>query len=93
MGLPNFPVEEFASKIYNDMNNVSWTVLCMLNCSTFAVVTYSIYIYVLITARDGVFISYFLPSKSYMYVQTYIHTYACAHTHTYSMDPSFPKLH
>jgi len=43
MGLPEFPGEEYASKKYNDMNNVSWPELCMVNCSSFAVVTYSIH--------------------------------------------------
>jgi hypothetical protein len=38
----SFLVKNLLQKIYNDMNNVSWPELCMINCSSFAVVTYTV---------------------------------------------------
>ena len=59
------------------MKNVSWPELCMLNCNSFAVVNYSIHMYLLLSMTVFSFHT-FCPESP---------TYTNMHTYTHSMDP------
>jgi N12 class adenine-specific DNA methylase len=73
----SFLVTNLLQKIYNDTstNNVSWPELCMLNCSSFAVVTYSVHMYLLLSTRVSSFRTFRSVSPTHTCKHTYIHTH------------------
>ena len=68
----SFPENNLLKKIYNDMNNSSWPELCMLNCSSFALVTYSTHMYLLLSTMVSSFHTFRPVSPIYTCIHIHI---------------------